>query len=145
MIDQLIKMGKEQLGQSLKQKENLNDQQVDETFNVARRSLKDGVKEQASSGNLSQLTSAFNGDKSKSGSLNQSVMKNFVPQLSSKLGISTDKAGTIGNMVVPFLIDKFSSTETGSASDDQGMLSKLGMDSGMLSGIGDKIGGFFKK
>lgn len=145
MIDQLIKMGKEQLSQPLKQKENLNDQQVDQTFDVARQSLKDGVKDQASSGNISQLKKAFNGDKNSAGSLNQSVMKNFVPQLSSKLGISQDKAGTIGNMVVPFLVDKFSSKETGTANDDQGLLSKLGIDSGILSGVGDKIGSLFKK
>jgi hypothetical protein len=56
MIDQLINMGKQQLGASLKQRQNLNDQQVNQTFDVAQSSFMDGLKNQAMSGNISQLT-----------------------------------------------------------------------------------------
>lgn len=143
MIDQLIKMGKEQLSQSLKQKENLSDDQVNETFKVAYQSLMNGVKDMATSGNISKLTSAFNGSKGDASALTQIVMKNFVPQLSSKLGISPDKAGSIANMVIPFLIDKFASKETGTTDDDD-LLSKFGMGGDLLSGFGNKFGGLFK-
>ena len=113
MLDQLINMGKQQFGQALKQKENLNDQQVNETFNVAQDSFLGGLKDHAMSGNISQLTSLFNGNTGKSTSLIQSILGKFVPQLSSKLGISPDKAGSIGNMIIPFLVEKFAGKETG--------------------------------
>ena len=144
MLDQLINLGKQQLGQTLKDKENLNDQQVSQTFDVAKGSFFDTLKDQALSGNISQLTDMFNGKSSNTSSLVEGVVKNFVPQLVSKLGISQDKAGSIANMVVPFLVNKFCSKETGSVSDTNGLMSMLGIDSGnIISGLGSKLGGLF--
>lgn len=144
MIDQLINMGKQQLGASLKQNQNLNDQQVDQTFDIAKSTFTDGLKNQAMSGNISQLTNLFNGKESNSSFLTNDITKKFVAQLAPKLGISPDKAGSIANMVIPFLVSKFASKETGTADNDGGLMGMLGMDSGnMLGGLGKKLGGLF--
>jgi hypothetical protein len=47
-------------------------------------------------------------------------------------------------MVIPFLVSKFASKDTGTADNDGGLMGMLGMDSGdMLGGLGKKLGGFF--
>jgi hypothetical protein len=144
MIDQLINLGKQQLSASLKQNQNLNDQQVNQTFDVAKSSFMDGLKNQAMSGNISQLTNLFNGKESNSSFLSNDITKKFIAQLAPKIGVSPDKAGAIANMVIPFLINKFASKETGTANNDSGLMGMLGMDSGdMLGGLGKKLGGFF--
>jgi len=144
MLDQLIDLGKQHLSQSLKDQGKLNDQQIGDTFSVAKSSLFDGLKDQAMSGNLSQLTHLFNGKESNSNFLTENVMKHFVPQLASKIGISENQAMSIGNMVIPFLVSKFASKETGTATDGNGLMGMLGMDAGgLLGGLGSKLGGLF--
>jgi hypothetical protein len=147
MIDQLINLGKQQLGQTLKQNQNLNDQQVDQTFNIAQSSFLDGLKNQAMSGNISQLTNLFNGKESNSSFLSSSIMSSMVPQLTSKLGVPQDKANSIANSVVPFLVNKFASKETGTVNNSGDLMSMFNLgDIGgdMLGGLTDKLGGFFK-
>ncbi|MBX9850731.1 MAG: hypothetical protein K2X86_03125 [Cytophagaceae bacterium] len=144
MFDQLINMGRQELGQPLKQQANLNDDQLDQTFNVAQNSFMNGVKDQALSGNLSQLTSLFNGNMNNSSMLNQSVMSNMIPQLTNQLGVSQDKAGSIAGMLVPFLIAKFASNETGTANNGNDLMNMMGLGGGnMLSGLGNKLGDLF--
>jgi hypothetical protein len=144
MLDQLINLGKQHLSQSLKDQGKLNDQQIGDTFSVAKGSFLDGLKDQAMSGNISQLTNLFNGKESNSNFLTENVMKHFVPQLASKIGISQNQAMSIGNMVIPFLVSKFASKETGAASDGNGLMGMLGIDTGgLLGGLGSKLGGLF--
>lgn len=149
MLDQLINMGKDQLGQNLMQKENLNNQQMNDAFDVAKDSMFSGISNQAMSGNLSQLTSLFNGNQNNSSFLNQSVMNSIIPQLSSKLGVSNDKASSIASLIVPFLISKFASNETGTVNNSNDFMSMFGIGGGnnsgnMLDNITDNLGGFFK-
>ena len=143
MIDQILKLAKDNLGPALTQKEQLNSQQVDKTMEVAGESFNGGVKNMASSGNVNQLLNLFNGKSDPGGKQNfsNSIMKNFVPSLASKLGIDEAKAQSIANSVVPFLLDKFSS-EGGQAKDSGDLLNKLGI--GGVGSITEKIGGFFK-
>ena len=139
-----MNMGRQQLGQSLKEQANLNDNQLDQTFNVAQNSFVNGVKDQALSGNMSQLTSLFNGNTNNSSMLNQSVMNNMIPQLTNQLGVSQDKAGSIASMLVPFLIAKFASNETGTVNNGSDLMNMMGMGGGdIISGLGDKLGDIF--
>lgn len=144
MLDQLMNLARQQLAPALKEKEHLNDQQVNQTFDVAKGSFFDSLKGQALSGNISQLTNLFNGKESNSSFLSGSVMKHIVPALASKLGISPEKANSIASMVVPVLISKFSSKETGAANDSNGLMKMLGIEPGnMLGDLGSKLGGLF--
>lgn len=144
MIEQLINLGKQQLSSTLMQKESLNQNQVDSTFDVAQGSFIEGLKQQVLSGNISQMTDLFNGKGGDTSSLQQSIMNVFVPQLASKLGISSSQAGSIATIVVPFLISKFTGKETGTAGNSNDLLSMLGMDSGsLLGGLGKSLGGLF--
>ncbi len=143
MIDQILKLAKDNLGPVLQQKEQLNSQQVDKTMEVAGESFKGGLQSMATSGNGNQLLNLFNGKSDPEGKQNfsNSIMKKFVPSIASKLGVDESKAQSIANSVVPFLLDKFSS-EGGQAKDSGDLLNKVGI--GGVSSITEKIGGFFK-
>ncbi|MFN3404248.1 MAG: hypothetical protein ACK40G_09165 [Cytophagaceae bacterium] len=145
MVDQLIRMGKGQLGPLLKEKENMDDQQVNDTFDVAGTSFRKTLTDQASGGNISQMMSLFNGDKSHSSQMGNSFMRNLVPMLSTKLGFSENKSNSIATTIVPFFVEKFSSSDTGTAKDEKSFLSKFGLGGDVLSGVGSKLGGLFGK
>jgi hypothetical protein len=144
MIDQLINTAKQQLTPSLKQQHLLNDTQVNDTFNVAKNSLMDGIKNLAATGNLSQITNIFNGKETNTSFLTNDVTKKFIGQLASKIGIPPEKASSIAAMVVPFLINKFASKDTGTVENEGGLMDLIGLGSGSpLSEIGNKLGGLF--
>jgi hypothetical protein len=145
MIDQLINMAKQQLSGTLKQQHQLNDSQVNETFNVAEHSMMDGIKNLAATGNLSQITNIFNGKDTNTSFLTNDVTKNFIGQLAAKIGVSPEKASSIAATVIPFLINKFSSKETGTVENEGGLMDMIGLGSGNpLSEISGKLGGLFR-
>jgi len=143
MIDQILKLAKDNLGPVLQQKEQLNSQQVDKTMEVAGESFKGGLQSMATSGNANQLLNLFNGKSDPEGKQNftNSIMKKFVPSIASKLGIDEAKAQSIANSVIPFLLDKFSS-EGGQAKDSSDLLKKIGI--GGVGSVTEKLGGLFK-
>ncbi len=154
MLDQLISMGKSQLSDGLKEKFGLNESQKEQTMEVAKSSLVDGIKEQVLGGNIGGVMDLFNG-KSKPTNENpivSSVAKSFVNGIVEKVGVGGDKAKMISSFVVPFLLKKFSSKETGEAKDEAGLMSMVGLggDSsiggilGSLGGAKDIMGGLGK-
>jgi len=156
MLDQLIKFGKEQLSGQLKQEAKLNDDQVGKSLNVAQETITDGLKDQILGGNLSGVMNLFNGKSSPTSSnpIVSSLISTYASNLISKVGLSPAIAQTVTNMVIPALMSKFASKDTGEAHDEKGLLSKLGMSgdsaiTGMLGGIlgnkgGDLLGGIGK-
>ncbi|MBO9698943.1 MAG: hypothetical protein J7604_01975 [Sporocytophaga sp.] len=144
MLDQLIQLGKDHLSDSLMNKENLNSNQVDDTFDLAKGSFFDTLKDQALSGNLSQITDLFNGNTSAGGSISTMASNKLAEQLSSRLNMSQEQANSIANTVVPVLINKFSSKETGTADSSEDLMKLFGIDTGnILGSLGSKLGGFF--
>ncbi|GAL84756.1 hypothetical protein Fleli_2897 [Sporocytophaga myxococcoides] len=144
MLDQIIQLGKNHLSDTLMNKEKLTSKQVNDTFDLAKGSFFDTLKDQALSGNLSQIKDLFNGNSSAGGSLSTLASNKLAEQLSSRLNMSQTQARSIANIVIPALISKFSSKETGTANSSEDLLKLFGINAGnMLGGLSSKLGGFF--
>ncbi len=157
MIDQLINVAKSTLGTKLNNEAGLNENEVEKTMDVAKESVFDGLKQEALGGNLTGILNLFNGKEqvSTSNSIVSTISNLFVSKAAEQLGFGADKATMICNIVIPFIMEKFSNKdETGEAKDEAGLMSMLGLNaddaiSGLLSSFtkgGDSksiLGGLF--
>lgn len=154
MIDKLVSLGKEQLSGDLMEKFGLTSQQTEKTMDVTKTSVVEGIKEQVLGGNISGVMDLFNGkaDASQGNPVVKAVSQNFVGGLMEKLGISKEKSGSIANLVIPFIMKKFGSSETGEAKTEADLMSMIGLDKdsgvskimGSLGGAKDIVGGLGK-
>ncbi len=143
MIDQLVNLAKTTLGGKLNSEAELNQNQVDQTMDVAEESILGGLKQEALGGNISGIMNLFNGNEKATGSnpIVSTISNLFVSKAVEKVGISSDKASLISGMVIPFIMEKFSSKdETGEAKDEAGLMKMIGLDGddaigGLLSGF----------
>ncbi|MFN8415048.1 MAG: hypothetical protein U0U66_01820 [Cytophagaceae bacterium] len=158
MLDQLIQAASQQLAPQLEQA-GVPSSQLSGIFSQAQSALTDGIKTEASNGNFGGLLDLFNGNGGslQNNSIVQSISNQFIGNITSKLGLSPSLANTISGMVIPFIMNKFSGNDTGSASDASDLMSKLGIDSddmisgalkgflgGNSKGAGDLLGGISK-
>ena len=148
MIESIINQGKEILAGKLKESVGLKDNQIDQTLKTAGSSTLEVLKNEISGGNISGVMDLFNGKSavSKSNPIVGSIAKNLVSNLVSKLGISEGIASKVSDIIIPFVISKFSSKDTGEANDSSQLLKLLGLDGdnilGSLGGLlGDKKDG----
>lgn len=141
MLDQLIQSAQQQLSPQLEQL-GVQPSQLNGIFNVAQDSLTDGLKSQASSGGLDSVFSLFNGQGGnlQSNSIVSSLSNGFVSSLVSKLGIDQSMASKISSVVVPFVMQKFAGSETGSAASPTDLADKLGLGD-ISSSLGNLLGG----
>ena len=153
MLDDLLQLAQGQLGTQLQQEAGLSSSQVSETVDVAKNSFLTQMASEAMSGNLPQRLDIFNG-KASTTTANPIVMRlvnQFGGDMMEKMGVSKETAAMVSNMVIPFVMSKIGSPETGTADDAGSMMSQLGLDKldnigGMLGGLlGGKggLGGFF--
>jgi len=153
MLDDLLKLAQSQLGSKLKNEVGFSQDQVEKTADVAKESFFKQMASEAMSGNLPQLLDIFNG-KATATTANPMVMRlvnQFGGDLMEKMGVSPQTAAMVASMVIPFIMAKIGSSETGRAENEGSMMSKLGLDNldnigGMLGGLlGGKggLGGFF--
>ncbi|WP_027002580.1 DUF937 domain-containing protein [Hugenholtzia roseola] len=145
MIDQIISLAQKELGATLQSQAGLNATQAEKSIEVAQDSLTETVKEEAINGNLGDLLSLFNGN----APLNmqnptiQRLTKNFSHTVAEKVGVEPQTAEKVAHIVVPFLMQKFASKETGTAENEKSLLDMMGMDSGsLLSNVGNILGSF---
>ncbi len=141
MLDQLIQSAQQQLSPQLEQL-GVQPSQLGGIFNVAQDSLTDGLKSQAASGGLDSVFSLFNGQGGnlQSNSIVSSLSNGFVSSLVSKLGIDQSMATKISSVVVPFIMQKFAGSETGSAASPTDLADKLGFGD-ISSSLGGLLGG----
>lgn len=139
MIDKLVNLAKQSLGSKLNSDAGLNENQVEQTMDVAKESVFDGLKKEALGGNISGILNLFNGKEkpTQSNPIVTTISNMFVSKAVEKLGFGADKARLISGMVIPFIMEKFSSKDqTGEAKDEAGLMNMLGMDSDdAISGI----------
>lgn len=142
MISKIISQGKEMLSGKLKETVGLDDSQIDTTFKTAGESTIDGLKEQITSGNLSGVMDLFNGksDASTSNPVVGGIANKFIANLVSKLGISEGMASKASELVIPFIMSKFSSKDTGEAKEGSDLMDMLG-GGGIADAIGGLLGG----
>lgn len=141
MLDQLIQTAQQQLGPQLQQI-GVKPEQLGGIFNVAQDTVTDGLKSEATSGGLDSVMNLFNGNGGslQSNSIVSSLSNNFVASLASKLGMDQSMATKISGVVIPFIMEKFSGSETGSASSPTDLISQLGFGD-IGSSLGNMLGG----
>ncbi|ABG59882.1 conserved hypothetical protein [Cytophaga hutchinsonii ATCC 33406] len=141
MLDQLIQTAKEQLAPQL-EKIGVKQDQLGSVFNVAQESVTDGLKSEVAGGGLDSIFSMFNGQggTGQSSSIVSSLSNGFVSSLISKLGFDQSMATKISALVIPFIMEKFAGSESGSAASPNDLADKLGF--GDISGtLGNLLGG----
>jgi hypothetical protein len=155
MLDQIIQFAKDQMGEQVKGQHGLDDNQQSEIFSIAQSSLFESIKGQITSGNLNQMMEMFNGKTDADGGAVSGNMQNTVVQgLMDKFGFDNNKAGGIAQSVIPAILNRFSSPESGSADNVGDLVKKIGLDadSGVASivsqftgdgGIGNMVKGLF--
>lgn len=149
MIDQLIKLAKEQLSGQL-ENAGLNSSQINPSMDIAKDTVVDGVKEEALGGGLDNLMDLFNGKGSATTSnpFVSSLIAKYAGNLMAKLGLSPQISETVSKLVIPFVIQQFTKKETGRADNAGDLMSMLGMDKddgiagmlGKLGGLGNLFG-----
>lgn len=148
MLEKLIEQGKELIGGELKQEANINESQVEDTMSVAKDSIFDGLKDQVLGGNMTGVMNLFNGKEevSKSNPIIQSLITRYAGDLIEKLGLPEGTSNTVAKIVIPFIMSKFASEETGKADDENNLMSMLGMDKdNSIMGFLGNFGGNSKK
>lgn len=143
MLDQLIQTAQQHLGPQLEQI-GVQPSQLGGIFNVAQESLTDGLKKEAVGGGLDTVFSLFNGQGGnlQSNSIVSSLSTGLISSLVSKLGFDQSMATKISGLVIPFVMQKFAGSETGSAASPTDLADKLGFGGSDLSGqLGNLLGG----
>lgn len=102
MLDSILDQLKGQLGPEIMEKFGLNESKKDQVFSVAKDTITNGVKKEATGGGLDGLLNMFSkGDNNDSGNAMQSKLGgDLISNLTSKLGIDADKAGGIKDMIM---------------------------------------------
>jgi hypothetical protein len=157
MLDKLLELGKSQLNSQLQQQAGLQSNQVNQAFDVTKNSLTDSLISQVAGGNISQVMGLFNGQTAASTSnpVVSSMITNLAGDLAAKIGINPQTAQNAANLIVPFIMQKFASPETGNAKNEGDLLEKLGISGNdAIAGIaknflggnsgGDLLGGISK-
>jgi hypothetical protein len=128
----------------LLQQTDLRDDQIDDTMAVAKESVEEELKAQTLGGNLGGLMDMFNGRNSVNAGnpMVNAVIQRFIPKLSERLGVSPQMAAQVANMLIPVILSKFASKDTGEAKDEGDLIGKLGFDKD--NSITDFMKGFGK-
>jgi len=140
MLDKLMQLAKDQIGDQIKTSNNLDDNQRDEVFNIAQSGMLEGIKNQINSGNIGGLLAMFNGNddpNDDANPLNADSKSNAITSLMEKLGIDQAKASVIAAQIIPVIMNKFADKETGTADNAGDLIKKIGLDGD--NGIMDKL------
>jgi hypothetical protein len=143
MLDQLINFAKDQLGDQFKNDNQLDDNQQSQVFSTAQSSIMDTLKNQIGNGNIGGLMNLFNGQDDahpQSNPIAGQAQQNVIASLMDKLGLDEGKAAGIAQQIIPAVMQRFSSPETGTAENPMDLVKKIGLDGD--SGIADMIGKF---
>jgi len=148
MLENIINNMKTQLTGELQSKYNLEPDKANRSVDLAKDNLLNEVKHRAGSGDMGGLLDVLKGSKglAESSAVNQ-VIRNYVGDLTRKLGIPDTMARQIGPFVITFVMNKLSG-QVGAGGAGQGdLLGSLlggGLGSSLGKGLGDKLGGLFK-
>jgi len=143
MLDQLIKFAKDQLGDQFNSNNQLDSNQQNEVFNTAQSSIMDTIKNQIGGGNIGGLMNLFNGQDDPNAQANPiagQAQQNVVTSLMDKLGLDEGKASGIAAQIIPAVMQRFASPETGTAENPMDLIKKMGLEGD--NGIADMIGKF---
>jgi hypothetical protein len=149
MLDQLIAFGKDQLIGQLQQQAGLQENQAGKALDVTQDSLTNTLISQVTNGNIGEIMGLFNGQAAPTAAnpVISSMIGNLAGDLAAKVGINPQTAQTAANVIVPFIMQKFASKDSGTANNESDLLDKLGISGNdAIAGIaknllGDNAGG----
>ncbi len=140
MIDTIISSIKGEITEKLTGDLGVPANNVDDTLSVAKDSIFDTLKGEASGGNLSGIMNMISGGGNISNNpLVTGMVSNMVGGLTSKLGFDSSKASSIATFIIPFIMQKFSN-KAQEDNMDEGDISKMLMG-GLMGNMKDKLGG----
>jgi len=131
MLDQLIKFAKDQLGDQFNSNNQLDSNQQNEVFNTAQSSIMETIKNQIGGGNIGGLMNLFNGQDDPNAQVNPiagQAQQNVVTSLMDKLGLDEGKASGIAAQIIPAVMQRFASPETGTAENPMDLIKKMGLE-----------------
>ena len=116
-------------------------EKTSEVMGLAQSELQNHFKQQAESGDMSDLLNLFNGNQAiGQSSLVDGMIGNFAESVANKIGVSADVARTAAAALVPMVLSKLNDS-TPSTGLTQENLSEIigGGGSGGLGGMVDKL------
>lgn len=147
MLGNIINSVKGQLTGELQDKFKLDPQQANQSVDLAKDHVTEGLKKEASGGDVSGIMNMLKGQQASQGSpVMSSMIQNYLGDLTSKVGIPESVAQQVAPFVVSFLMNKIGGKVNADGlgqSDIMGMLGG-GLADKLPKGIGNKLGGLFK-
>ncbi len=149
MLENIINSVKGQLTGDLQSKFNLSPDQANQSVDLAKDNMANGLRKEASGGDFGGIMNMLKGGQATTAShpAVNSMTQNYIHDLAAKVGIPAGVASQIGPYVMQFLMSKLSgkvnSGEVGQQ-DLMGMLGGGGLKDKLPGGLGDKLGGMFK-
>ncbi|WP_347159698.1 hypothetical protein [Pontibacter chitinilyticus] len=148
MLEQFIDNIKGQLTGELQDKFQLQPDTANKSVELAQDHLKQGLKDQATSGDFGGIMDILKGNKGPMDHAGvNSIISNYVGDLTTKLGVPESIAKQAGPFVISFIMRKLSGKVSGEGmgqSDILGMLGGSALKDKLPGGLGDKLGGLFK-
>jgi hypothetical protein len=142
MIDQLMKLVRENAGDEIINNPAIPNEKNDEAVQEVGQNIIGGLKEQLSGGNIQEMASMFSGGAtSGSNPMVSQLIGKVAGSLAAKFGISPQTATQIAAGILPKVLNQFVNKTKDPNDNDfdlQDVLSKLG---GGNTNIGDLIGG----
>lgn len=143
MWQELIENAKNTLITDIRAKAGLNQEQAQESVEMAGESTREVLSQEARQGNIQQIVDLFSGrmPSNSSNPVKEKIEGSLMSKLTNRLGLSKEAASTVDQLVVPFLLDTLNKRAGGSgrAPSSQQILSMIGGSDMLNNEIKDKI------
>ncbi len=145
MFENLLDLVKQHAGEAIIANPDIPNERNDEAVQLASSSIFDGLKNAASSGNISDIMHMFSGGgDAGNNAVSQNIQGGFVQNLMDKFGLDKNAAGGIASNLIPTVLNKLvhkTNDPNDSSFDLQGMLSKIGGGNLDIQGLIGKFTG----
>jgi hypothetical protein len=147
MIDNIMNVVKDQIGDDLMGKFGLDSSQKNEAINITKETITEKISGEAAGGGLSGIMNLFssNENDSEGNSMLENITRSLSSSFSDKFGIDSDKSDGISSMIMEKVTALFGN-KLGSNFDLGDLMRMIG--GGKSDGIGGmlgKLGGLFGK
>lgn len=151
MIQETINSMKGELTGLLTQKTGLTADKAGPAVDIAKDDILSGLKNEASSGNVSGLMSLLKGGNTAGNPIVTNMVNQYAGSLITKLGLPESVSKQVATFAIPFILSKFQSKTAGKSDSDIAGMMGGDLGGGMgdilkkgLGGLGG-LGGLFGK
>ncbi len=143
MFDNILKELKDEFAGKITEIPGVQNNQVDDIFNIVGSEVTKQVGEQMKGGNISALMNLFSRqpNNSSANALQNALSSGITNQIISKLGLNSSTASSIVNMILPSILDKITNINSQTPDDDDSPLRNLfgGDTSSAIGGLLNKL------